>query len=1661
VEKRKYQILLTEEFLDTSLFPESAFVGGYVSRPVLEIGSSDANYSWQVHDVEFYTKIDGTHTLSFSLDAKYFDEDAGALVDNELVKYLTNKCKIEVRRENLEYRKENKPYAKKKDILKGQETVYDTYFMVVNDKEDKDDKGIISYTYSCTDAYVEELSKTGYEIQFSDDIEVGNGLGTIHDFSKQVAAGTDWVYREDKTGTLIEYLTDVQWNEEQQRFDEVYTPIPSHTYKFIPEISQYAYQLETLAEVKDGYYKPFYCAEMMDMTQTIPAKNLISNGDDFTDSIGWKALSTGTPYVVGPYQDNGEYYLQISNSNSNPSYLLNDTMTNNRTILQAYQPYIFRYTTKGNKNIFKGLYIHNQYKNAKDMNDRFKYKVLMDFKPNTYYVIKPTTNISNPYFYLYTEIAGTTDVISVEFFKAQGKDEASQVSLIASLANGASATAAQLNKMLLPSDAGEDIDAYYDKKVRYFYRDNYKIQLSTNVEVHEDPFIDDELEFVSFDDINNAEYKLAKVDGVTSIVENKPLPIQLVSELPETGEDNKIYQLSTDNYYYQYYKVERNGITNGKWNYARFGSGQVDKIRTLVISKSNRFNIIQEIAELFRVWPVFEVHRNEDGALVKEFWYKESALRDNFAGFHKGINLSSITRKLESDEIVTKMYVEDVEKSYITDGKISIAETTLNPWGERYYYNFRHYIEHKLVGPEIDRDKEELYRQVKVLNENEKETYDKYNTYYKTYRDNQDKIKLYSYQISACTETMTSLKETIDGLVKEGADEALPDLVNARSSYKNQSKQKSKYKKESDKLQKQNDKIKIKLDNLSASVTSIDTQKKTLISQFETKYSQFIKEGTWVDSSYADSSTYYIDSQKVSNTSAIPKASWTINVIDGGGAEELKDFFFKVGDKTFLVDNDFFYRPTEEGRDYKFEILITGYHDYFDNSQKNQIEVRNYLTSFEDLFQRISAATQTLELNEQIYDKADRFTANGEISSAILQKSLINNNFVLTSSDDNSYELDVEGLKLQSIPNPTKRVRITADGIFISKQTGDNGEPVWSTGITGDGINASLITAGEIDTSLIKIFGGSGQELFAWNELGITAYHSHSTSGTKDTSKYFTRFDQFGLYVIEGDSDFNYNQEGSTWFKDITRTDAINKIQDKALVSITDNGFKLNIKKSQGRLTLGFLNEQKSDYGLLIERKLSGDSDFKTIAKLSSNGYSELGGFDIGSSGLHSKDQRLSYYTTGILMHDYNTNGEPIEFVADLSGLPFYATHSVLGKLDITPLTGWNFKQNHFWFGQYNLSDISHTSIHGDGSTGTLWVTKLYVNGQEVVPGGSGGGDGTFINPLNNYNDIYKSADYPKYPSGGRHTGIDYCCSSGTLNKQVVAIHDGTIESVTHSSTGYGNHVVINHPDYQIRSLYGHASSIATNPSTGQEWQHGDSVQKGQVIMYAGESGNVTGPHVHLEIRVPPYTYDRDDIDPETYVAVVNKNLPATNVMSQSQIATAQRIINYLTVRGLTTSAAVGICGNVYGECSFDYSQKVIDSDGYWAGGMCMWNDHYGNLTRMSNYVASHYPDNPDWRTNLEGQCDYLVYDMKGNYSETSGTYQSRLKSTNEQGVIHDPTNTITLFSYLKMPPNTWVGAQKVADTFVRVYEYPGSIETASENRQKWAREVWNKLINS
>ncbi|MGW1561362.1 M23 family metallopeptidase [Streptomyces sp. NPDC002144] len=105
--------------------------------------------------------------------------------------------------------------------------------------------------------------------------------------------------------------------------------------------------------------------------------------------------------------------------------------------------------------------------------------------------------------------------------------------------------------------------------------------------------------------------------------------------------------------------------------------------------------------------------------------------------------------------------------------------------------------------------------------------------------------------------------------------------------------------------------------------------------------------------------------------------------------------------------------------------------------------------------------------------------------------------------------------------------------------------------------------------------------------------------------------------------------------------------------------------------------------------------------------------------------------------------------------------------------------------------------------------------------------------------------------SSGYHTGVDFVVPTGTPVKAVGA---GTVVTAGWGGA-YGNQVVIKLADGHY-AQYGHLSQISV--SVGQ------SVSAGQQLGLSGATGNVTGPHLHFEIRTTP-DYG-SDVDPVAYL---------------------------------------------------------------------------------------------------------------------------------------------------------------------------------------------------
>lgn len=98
------------------------------------------------------------------------------------------------------------------------------------------------------------------------------------------------------------------------------------------------------------------------------------------------------------------------------------------------------------------------------------------------------------------------------------------------------------------------------------------------------------------------------------------------------------------------------------------------------------------------------------------------------------------------------------------------------------------------------------------------------------------------------------------------------------------------------------------------------------------------------------------------------------------------------------------------------------------------------------------------------------------------------------------------------------------------------------------------------------------------------------------------------------------------------------------------------------------------------------------------------------------------------------------------------------------------------------------------------------------------------------------------------HTGLDIAAKTGTPI-QVVA--NGTVTFASRNGS-YGNLVKVDHGN-GVETWYAHASKIYVK--VGQQ------VNAGDVVAAVGSTGNSTGPHLHLEIRI-----NGEHVNPQEYL---------------------------------------------------------------------------------------------------------------------------------------------------------------------------------------------------
>lgn len=167
-----------------------------------------------------------------------------------------------------------------------------------------------------------------------------------------------------------------------------------------------------------------------------------------------------------------------------------------------------------------------------------------------------------------------------------------------------------------------------------------------------------------------------------------------------------------------------------------------------------------------------------------------------------------------------------------------------------------------------------------------------------------------------------------------------------------------------------------------------------------------------------------------------------------------------------------------------------------------------------------------------------------------------------------------------------------------------------------------------------------------------------------------------------------------------------------------------------------------------------------------------------------------------------------------------------------------------------NINNGSNNGGSNPGNGGNSGSGNGSNNGGNT--GGGTPGDPsqeTFMRPGSGpVTDTYGHRTNPVTGKPEYHKGVDLGDPEGA---PVHAAKSGTV-SYSGWMSGYGNTVIIDHGN-GVQTLYGHNSALQV--SVGQQ------VSQGQTIANVGSTGQVTGPHIHWEIRV-----NGQPTDPMAYV---------------------------------------------------------------------------------------------------------------------------------------------------------------------------------------------------
>lgn len=1159
-------------------------------RRIATIGSDTMTSPIRARNIQLSINTNGETVLTFDIPFKYYDQFKNELLDNPLNSILINERKIK-----LNYNGE-------------------WYHLILKSSTENSSTHLTSWT--ARSALINELSKNGFNIEL--DTELENNMGTISELAKSALDGTDWTI-DDNTEVLVEKQIEPLYKGQLNKTITVHD-ILDGTEKTL-ETGQYIYFFYSQIIAQETYLQLIVENEVT--SNMIENNTIYIDSNYYIDNVTYttpQGYSVSIPnFVNGLNMDDGrrgqrivrkavtqydpltDAYVDVCvDKNGKEFYKITEFEYLDSTIVQNYAADTLDSVNVDGWNFFGNVDMGVQYeKDAKG--DYYSYTVL-DYS-------KITDDTVSKFNAFNLGIQSNASVINTltkgEKYVMRYRTKENTGNLRGQLAfynvEDLNINEVAIDLTGTPTKSG---DYYYvigtvNKSYSYGELIDYKVKPGLFVRPSTAKGIANILEFQFFRYIQDEDGNMVIPGEISS-------PSIITTYKYYSPEDNAAATSSEDIKWAYKGQDESPDYTPLYNSDVAEGSGRApyEKVRSITISESNRYNIIMTLAETFECWAKFTVQTDESGAIIpgtKKVSFHEFIGKENFAGFKYGINSNAIQRTLNSDTIVSKIIVKDNSNEFAKDGFCSIARAKENYIKENFALNFDYFINKGLIdGNALTRDLYTLYdatgnngyffnlRKINIgvekdielqtqlmLSKNRVEANVKYLS--TNLEQTQNEINQLKASIRySCGVSYEEIQENPDYELWLENSEVISIIQQVETLEKNYANMQALFTSRDQEL----NEINQNLEDTETRLKEAREKKEELNQKFYDKYGYYIQEGTWISEDYDDDELYYLDAINTLYTSAFPQVTYNINVRDVSVLEKYKNYSFNCGDKTFIEDTEFFGYVLKNGvrTPYREEVVVTQVIYGIDNPSQNQITIQNYKHQFEELFQRMAATTQSLQYSSGGYDRAaNTVNVDGTIDGNTFQNTIANNNFMISNAANQSVFIDDNGLTIIDLLNPQGILRASNGILGIS----NDGGTTFTSAITAQGINTNLLTAGRVDADKIRIMNGAYPS-FAWDKFGITAYawnQDELGNLTSFDSTRFTRFDRYGVYGVTNWSKGAQETYNPTSIDD---PDDPNSIYNNAIYALTWDGFFL-----------------KSDHGNPNDKgyiRISSTDDFEVVS---------------------------------------------------------------------------------------------------------------------------------------------------------------------------------------------------------------------------------------------------------------------------------------------------------------------------------------------------------------------------------------------------------------------------------------------------------------------------------